>query len=146
MGHKSQDICAEADIFNPSNKPEMTGLEWFCLCVVLLGRKSLARGIINWDGVGLGTKPDGTLAMELNVAPSTVARQRKKRGIPPFGRKGFTRVNWDQVGLGVRPDTHIAEELGVSVAAVCIARNKRGIPPAPKETRNASGVSAVEAE
>jgi len=48
-------------------------------------------GFINWDIVGIGTKPDAVIARELNVCRRKVCSERNKRGINPFLGKILTQ-------------------------------------------------------
>lgn len=93
--------------------------------------------IVNWEEVPLGVKPDTVLARELNFDPSTIARQRRVRGIEPVppGRPSMA-ADWDKEPLGEVLDICIAQRLGVSHVTVLHQRRRRGIPRAPKTPRN----------
>jgi len=82
---------------------------------------------INWDNVGLGTKPDGELARELGVHRETVKDARVRRSIPIF-KVTRVKLKWESVVLGSKPDGEIAKELGTSLTVVSNKRNELGIP------------------
>jgi len=80
---------------------------------------------IDWDGVGLGERPDAVIARELGCRRYHVRTARRERGIPTSPRT----VDWDEVGLGERPDADIAEEHGIDRSGVARVRRERGIKP-----------------
>jgi transcriptional regulator with XRE-family HTH domain len=112
------------------------------------------RSEIDWDTVGLGTKPDGILAAELKISIREVFRMRKVRGIPAFQRtskKTFTqrtppytaaqlreelgappvtngKVDWTKVPLGCTSDGEVAAWLEMKTDTVKSARRSRSIP------------------
>jgi hypothetical protein len=88
----------------------------------------MRKKFFNWDAVPLGTAQDRTIARRYGCSPSSVQRERAKRGIPAFAPPP-PAVDWDGVGLGERPDAVIARELGVTDRAVSYQREKRGIGP-----------------
>lgn len=59
--------------------------------------QGIVAGFINWDLVGLGSKPDAVIARELNVPRRKVCTERNNRSIKPFIGRILT-----QEGLAVR--------------------------------------------
>lgn len=84
---------------------------------------------IDWDVLALGVESDRSVADRLGVHPSSVRRQRVKRGISPGARAGGRfRVDWDQQPLGLFPDETVAANTGHCRGTVAKMRNARGIP------------------
>lgn len=88
---------------------------------------------IDWNNEPLGIEPDWEIAQLLGVAPSTVRRERRRRGLSPD-------QFWDAQPLGIETDYAIAKRLGVSIAAVFQARKSRGIPPAISRTQRRAAI------
>lgn len=94
----------------------------------------------------LGTAPDTEIAEQLGLTPSTVTRQRHRRGIEPFRTKQSGRYLWDSpenvAMLGSFTDKEIARKLGVRVASVQAARARRGIAAlAPRKVATSRGTA-----
>src|SRR6266705_632484 len=94
---------------------------------ILIGRKHIMPGqTINWNTVGLGTKPDYVLTKELEVHFNRVGKERRKRKIPIFHEPDA--IDWNAVPLGAKPDTVLARELHVTREIVRYYRQKSNIP------------------
>jgi hypothetical protein len=76
--------------------------------------------------------PDDKLAQRAGVHMSTVAAERKRRGVPAV-QAHRPAVKWTEemiALLGKATDREVAAELGLSVTTVYRKRRLRGIPPA----------------
>lgn len=106
----------------------------------------MAMDNINWDEQPLGKISDEELAKNLGISKNTVLRQRKKRGVVPFGKPHIkANVDWDAQPLGEVPDAVLAQRLGLvevygeynARAIIGRHRRKRGIPSfIPDNRRN----------
>ena len=70
------------------------------------------------------SKSDAEIARLLNVAPSTITRQRQKRGIEAVNPHRRVKTDWRQVPWETLNDSQIAELLGCSRATVCAKRRE----------------------
>lgn len=78
----------------------------------------------------LGTMPDGQLARRLGLSVSTVATERRRRGVAPFTPRhpGYEWTPEIVACLGQLPDPEIARRFEIPLPAVKAARRRRGIP------------------
>ena len=85
---------------------------------------------MDWSGIPLGTKADGAMAKDLGMSFASVARARRRLGIPAFvGASGHKLgIDWDNQPLGEVPDMTLATRLGCSSISVRSARIHREIP------------------
>ena len=69
---------------------------------------------MDWSGIPLGSKSDGALAKDLGMSWASVARARRKLGIPAFvGASGIRLgINWDSQPLGKVSDMSLGTQLG----------------------------------
>jgi len=80
--------------------------------------------VVIWTEQPLGERPDGVIARELGVCPSTVTKARQRLGISHFQKE---LIDWDAVlGEGVT-DAAVAKQLGVSRETVRRNRVRLGI-------------------
>jgi hypothetical protein len=79
----------------------------------------------------LGKVPDTVLADELGVRPTTVASERKRRGIAPFHHGPWVVWSAEMISfLGSAGDRQVAAELGIGMHSVTHKRLSLGIPAA----------------
>lgn len=69
-------------------------------------------------------KSDAEIARLLNVSPSTITRQRQKRGITAVTPHKRVKTDWRQLQWETLNDSQIAESLGCSRATVCAKRHE----------------------
>lgn len=93
------------------------------------------KPLTDWDSQPLGSVVDCEIARRLGCSNSTVAAQRKARGIPASGKPSLT--DWDAQPLGEVSDCEIARRVGCHLMTVRYQRRKRGIPTASRPSFDA---------
>jgi hypothetical protein len=87
-----------------------------------------------WDQQPLGKVSDGKIAQELGCCTSTVAQERRRRGILPWQPIPEDELHM----LGTLPDARLAERWGCALQTVLLRRYKLGIPSWRSQQRRKS--------